>query len=448
MMIKLIQLIAFLFITTSIIAQKIDFVGEVTVIGGGSNQDQLPFWMYANTNTSLGPETNFSGTADVKASYPFENSFIEVGVAGFYRDGLVDEFQRRDLYLRFQNSWLRTTLGAKKQDIEVKGLSTTNKNFIWSSNARPLPGLIIEANNPIKLSETFSVDWGIAHYSLNDDRYVDDVRVHHKRLALITTFNERNRLTAKIQHFAQWGGVSPTSGKLKDDFSAFIDVFFASKDAETSSELELPNALGNHLGSFLLDYELGTNLGKFSVYHEHPFEDGSGTRFANFPDGVWGVFFTPKNQKIISNILYEYIDTSDQSGLTPGSGIDNYFSNNIYRSGWTYEGNIIGLPFIVTDKNIVINTLTSPIVANRIKIHHLGVTGNFKGINWMFKTTYSKNLGTYRKPFSPIVENVYNYVSFSYKIKQYGTLKLIGGLDFSNVVDTNVGGGLSYQYTF
>jgi len=370
---------------------------------------------------------------------------MEVGVALFYRDGMIDDFQRRDLYLRYQNSWLSTTIGAKLQEIEVEGLSATNKNILWSSNARPLPGLIIEANNPVKISETFSIDWGIAHYNLNDERYVDDVRVHYKRLGIITTFNDHNKLTAKIQHFAQWAGTSPTFGKLPNNFSAFVDVFFAK---QASTEGEFASVLGNHLGSIMLDYEFVTSMGDFSVYHDHPFEDRSGLRFANFPDGVWGVFYTPENKKIISNILYEYIDTSDQSGNTIIHGFDNYFSNNLYRSGWTYEGNIIGLPFIMIDKDIVINDMTSPIVSNRVRLHHIGVSGSFKKIEWMLKTTFSKNLGTYNIPFTPTLENWYNYVSFSYVTNLYGTFKLIGGVDISNLNKTIVGGGLSYSYSF
>ena len=77
----------------------------------------------------------------------------------------------------------------------------------------------------------------------------------------------------------------------------------------------------------MLTYEFKNMLGEFSIYHEHPFEDGSGTRLANLPDGVWGIYFKPENQKIISSVLYEYIDTSDQSGNKSVSGFDGYFGN-------------------------------------------------------------------------------------------------------------------------
>ncbi|MCB0466078.1 MAG: hypothetical protein KDC78_10480, partial [Aequorivita sp.] len=186
----------------------------------------------------------------------------------------------------------------------------------------------------------------------------------------------------------------------------------------------------------------------FSIYHEHPFEDGSGTRLANFPDGVWGIYFKPNNQKIISSVLYEYINTVDQSGNTTTSGFDGYFGNNIYRSGWTYEKNIIGAPFILFDKNLEINADNTPYISSRAKVHHFAVMGAFNKFQWKLKTTVASYLGTYRNPFTPKWKYWYNFGSLSYKTEKLGTFKVIGGVDFSNVADTNVGGGIEYSYTF
>ncbi len=445
---KSLQAIFFLLSTLVVTAQNIEVDGTIEVTGVGSNEESLPFWMYANTNTSFAPETNFSGTAAVKGVYHFENASLEAGLGYFYRDGVTDELQRRDLYVKFQNNWLNATVGAKRHDTRIDGLSATNKNFLWSQNARPIPGLILEANKPVKISETFGIDWGIAHYSLNDDRYVDNTRVHYKRIGLITRFNEKHKLTLRLQHFAQWGGTSPVFGELPDDLDAFIDVFFAKKSTETNVVGEQVNALGNHLGTFLLDYEFRTNVGDFSVYHEHPFEDGSGTRWANFPDGVWGIYYQPTNKKVISSIVYEYIDTADQSGRSQDSGFDNYFSNSLYRSGWAYEGNIIGVPFIMIDPELEISGANSPIIGNRVRVHHFGVSGSFRKIDWILKSSYAINLGTYRVPMNPNSKNWHNYISGSYSTIKYGTFTLIGGVDFSNLVDTIIGGGVSYKYSF
>ncbi|QNJ98936.1 capsule assembly Wzi family protein [Constantimarinum furrinae] len=439
----------FLCLVSAAKSQTIDWHGEVASTGIVSSESSIPFWFYTNTQGELGSMTNFSGTASLNASYTTGSHIFEAGAAFFYRDGVIaDELQRRDLFFRYSNNWIKTTLGSKMRPVVANGLSATNLDYLNSGNARPLPGLIIEANKPIKISETFGIDWGIAHFALNDDRFVEDVRVHYKRLGVITTFNETNTLKVLLQHYAQWGGTSPVFGPLKDDFSAFVDVFFARETAETGMEGETLNALGNHLGSLLLDYEFKSSLGTFNIYHDHPFEDGSGTRFANFPDGVWGVFFQPQKNAVITAVLYEYIDTLDQSGISVGSGFDNYFNNSVYRNGWRYDEFIIGMPFFVSDNSIEITATTVPITSNRTRAHHFGLSGTFKKIDWKFKTSYVENKGLLSRPFNQTVKAWYNYAEVAYTTQKLGTVKGLIGIDSSNISETIIGGGVKYIYSF
>ncbi|AFL82344.1 hypothetical protein Aeqsu_2903 [Aequorivita sublithincola DSM 14238] len=445
---KTLKIIFFLFIPTLIWSQELDIKGKVEAKTILANEDENPFWFHTNTDYSVSELTNFSATAELAGSLTFSSFKINAGGAVYGRDGVEDAVQRRDLYAQFENSWLLVTVGAKKRAVLLDGLSSTNQNFLWSGNARPLPGLILEANNPFKISKTFSVDWGIAHYQLNDTRYVKNPNLHYKRLGIITNFNEKQKLTLRVQHFAQWGGTSPEIGKLKSGFKDFVNVFFAHNTEEIGVENETINKLGNHLGSLFMNYELKNKFGEFSIYHDHYIEDGSGTRFANFPDGLWGLYFKPNNQKIIASILYEYIDTVDQSGISVGSGRDNYFSNSIYRSGWTYEGNIIGIPFMLYDKNLPLSTISSRFISNRSKTHHIGIAGKLKMLEWQLKTTYTKYLGTYGRPLNPELKAYYNYGSLAYKNEKLGTFKVMGGVDFSNVSSTVVGGGIEYSYSF
>lgn len=424
-------------------------------IGGGmetkailSNENETPFWFHTNTNYAVGELTNLSATAELKASLIYSKFKMNAGAAVYGRDGVENNVQRRDLYFQFENSWLLATVGAKKQKEVLEGLSATNQNFLWSGNARPLPGILLETNKPFKISKTFGLDWGIGHYELNDNRFVDGTNVHYKRLGLITQFNENHKLTAKIQHYAQWGGNSRSLGKLENSTKDFINVFFAHNSEEIGVENDKINKVGNHLGTYSLIYDNRNSFGSFSVYHEHPIEDGSGTRLANFPDGVWGVYFVSKKTKIVSSVLYEYIHTMNQSGISVGSGIDNYFFNGIYRSGWSYEKNIIGLPFIIFENNVEITEKYSPIISNRSKVHHFAVKGAFSKFQWKLKSTYAKYLGTYRAPLYPEWKYWYNYGSLSYKTEKLGIFTAMGGVDFSNRSSTVFGAGLAYSYQF
>jgi len=428
-------------------AQQIEWQGKVELLGTFSSEASNPFWFHANTNTQVGTSSNFSGLGDVEGTYAIsENASIKAGLSFFYRDAVTDEFQRKNAFVQFQNNWLSATIGSKSGEIKQQGLSATNKNFLYSENSRPLPGLLLEANNPLKISESFAFDWGIGHFYLNDNRFVEDVMIHYKRLGLQIHFNETNKVTAQIQHYAQWGGTSQEFGKLNSDFEAFVDVFFAKRASEISIEGELLNAVGNHLGSYLLDYSFNASAGDFSIYHEHPFEDGSGTRLANFPDGVWGVYFQPTESKVFSGIVYEFITTNNQS--KGGVGADNYFSNSIYRSGWTYEGNAIGLPLILIDPDVEVTAINSPIISNRVISHHFGLTGTVKEVLWQLKSSFVKNLGTYNKPFPEPIRVWYNYLSLQYPTQKYGTFRLLGGVDTGKSIDTVVGVGLGYSYAF
>lgn len=429
--------------------EKLTFFGEGFVQGVLSSEDNIPFWFYTNSSTRLGEFTNGLAYAKSEFSYDFnEKHTVNAGVSLMIRDGVTQEFQRENLFFEYKNPWLKATIGARERPVYFNGLSSTNGNMIWSLNARPMPGVIIEASNPFKISNVFSLDWGIAHYLLNDDRYVEDTRVHYKRIGLLIEINDRHKIKGQLQHFAQWAGTSPEHGQLPNDFEAFIDVFFARSSSEDVPSGENQNSVGNHLGSYLLEYQLSNTVGVFNAYHEHPFDDGSGTGLSNFPDGVWGFTLSPVKNRIFNHFIYEYIDTSNQSGNTTFSGNDNYFNNGIYRSGWTYEGNIIGVPLILVDKTIEITPNSSQIISNRVKAHHIGLSGVIKKINWIYKTTYAKSLGTYGTTFQPNLYNWYNYLSVSYKTTDWGVFSIQGGVDTSNYLDALFGGGLSYQYNF
>ncbi len=272
-------------------SQEFDITGSVEAKAMLSNENENPFWFHTNTNYAVGERTNLSATADVTASLTYSSFKIRGGAAVYGRDGVEDAVQRRDLYLQFENSWLFATVGAKKQKQVLAGLSATNQNFLWSGNARPLPGILLEANNPFKISNTFGIDWGIGHYILNDARYVDNTQLHYKRLGIITTFNENHKLTLNVQHFAQWGGTSPEWGKLKSGFKDYVNVFFAHTTEELELNGETLNKLGNHLGSILIKYEFKNRFGDFSLYHDHYIEDGSWHTLGEFSGWSLGSLF-------------------------------------------------------------------------------------------------------------------------------------------------------------
>ena len=423
--------------------------GEVSAATFISSEDNLPFWFYTNQHNQIGATSDFQLSASVASYYNInENHRIGAGVSGVYRNGVMDEFQRINLFANYTNRWIEVTLGSKEEEIQLEGLSATNQNFLWSGNARPLPGVKLEAPGWVRIVNGVYLDWGIGHFVLNDDRFVDDAWVHFKDLGVKWEIDTSNTIKFKIQHVAQWAGNSPLFGSLPDDFNTYVDVFFAKRGDEDATPGDQINAVGNHLGSYLLQYELSQPFGSFIFYHEHPFEDGSGTRLANFPDGVWGISYAPNNKKVFSRIVYEFITTKDQSGSGTGTGFDRYFSNRLYRTGWAYEQTIIGFPFMTFDPTRTLEGLNTPIINDVIQLHHIGVNGSFGKFAWMLKSSYSRNFGTLREPFPETLSNWYNVLTVSYDAEAYGIITLITGADTSNLADDNFGAGLQYSYKF
>ncbi|OAB77322.1 capsule assembly Wzi family protein [Cochleicola gelatinilyticus] len=433
---------------TSHIVNAQNFDIETTVSGGGfvSNDNELPFWIVANSYGAIFSETDYLGTVQSKATYKLsKSSSIEVGAGAFLRNGTSDEVQRDELYLEFRNSWLKATLGSKRVVDKFGGLSVVANNFFRSGNTRALPGLILEASEPLKLSDKFEIDWAIAHYSLNDDRYVDDTRLHYKKFHLIWNLNNKSFLKGGITHYAQWGGFSPEDGQQPDDFSAFIDIFLAKKGGGEAAQTDQDNVLGNHLGSYDLEYTYTPSTGSYSLYHQHPFEDGSGTRLKNFPDGIWGFSFMPNAKDytpFVKALIIEYIQTTDQSGSGGVSGSDNYFNSGFYRSGFSYEGRSIGLPFIYFNQDLT-RTANS-----RVRGIHFGISASRKKWAYFLKTSLINNLGTYGAPILPKEHTIYNSFKISYTMETYGTFSMNLGYDYSDRREDVYGGQMQYSYSF
>ena len=438
------------------LAQKLEVESSFSASGYLSTENELPFWMVANHNGALSSQTDGLFQVATEGTYFLsENNkaSFTAGASLYLRNGVVveDRVQRNELYLQFENSWLKATAGAKNPMDRFQGLSVVNDNFLMSGNARAISGILLETAKPISLLKNISIEGGIGHYELNDDRFVRDAMLHYKKLYANWKIDNKSQLRFGVEHYAQWGGTSPTRGKQPSDFNAFIDIFFAKEsNDDTATVGDSINALGNHLGIYNLEYIRKIETGVLKFYHQHPFEDGSGTALKNFPDGIWGLYFKPNREDytgFLDGILVEYVQTTNQSksAFTEEIGADNYFNNGTYNSGWTYEDRVIGLPFI----NPILRKQTKGFFFNnRVRTINLGLSASLKKWSFLTKHTYSENLGSYSIPLETKQKSFYGKLSTSYSLEKYGTVSLILGFDYSNLKPENYGAGLTYSYRF
>lgn len=433
-----------LFLAVSLNAQEFSTQAEVDAVVLGSTGESLPFWFHSNKRGRIDPLTNFSTWANASGIYSLsENSFLRAGLGVLYHDGYNDEIELDQSFLEFQNSWLQIIAGRKQEPELYNDLSATNENILWSLNARPLPGVSIETTRPIIFWKDAGVGFEaeLGEYWLGNERYVKGARLHHKSFHFVINPSPQFHLRFGLQHFVQWAGTSPEYGELSGGFNDYLRIFTGQGGGNEIGEQA--NALGNHLGSYEIYFTTLVNGHKLQFIYNHLFEDGSGRGFGNTPDGRYGIFFRNKREnKLFNSFIYELYYTRNQSRTSfTTDGSDNYFQNQIYASDYTYEGFIIGVPFILYDREF------EGIVNNEILVHHFGIGGVVAN-----KLPY-KLLLSYRNYYGAkgVSNHHYDVLSTYLDIRVYDgmfNVKLMAGSDFISDDSPVYGAGIHLSKEF
>lgn len=424
-------------------AQFFDPFGSIDFQSQISSHSESPFWFHSNKRGRIDEKTNFAAWVKAGLQHHFnENSILEIGAAGLYQDGYADELQLDEAYVSFKNSWLLASVGRKQRPELFRGLSASNESILWSLNARPMPGISLSTNGTLYLWKEggIGVQATIEEFLMGKDRYVENTRVHHKSFYLIYSGIKKFQIRVGMQHVVQWAGTSPEHGKLPSDFDAYWRIFTGKgiNGLENDDIVDQErNALGNHIGSYEAYLTAFINNYKFELFWNHLFEDGSGKVFRNTPDGRYGLYVEDSQQiKWINSAMYEFYYTRNQSRRSPSSdGLDNYFNNNLYRSGWTYKNRILGTPFFGLDSDrFRVNN-------NQFIVHHLGIGGMaFLKYPYKLLTSYRKNYGAKGTSFQQ--EDVFSTYLDVMVWDSYVDLGIQIGSDFSTLASPNFALGI------
>lgn len=405
-----------------------DFVFSMMLLGALSSGGSLPFWAVSNQGGIM-PERN-GGLALVQAYKPFDESKTLQWQAGLSLaanyDGdfhpMVDQ-----LYGGLRWKVLRLDVGMMYRDREflasdpaLGSLSVTEGHIIESNNARTMPGykLVLEpwsvpfTRDHLKISGV----WG--DYKTIDPRYMSGALVHRLRGYITYDTGKHFFVQLGLDHYALWGGVSPSGSSMEINLDNYFRICTGRSASASGSLSDRMNVLGDHGGAEQL--RLGWRDSKFDLTFqwEKPYSDKSGMRFNNIPDGVYTLHLDLKDKdRWISGALLEFHYTMWQSGTLHEKetdadgkqinwhinknqnffGLDNYFNNGAYRSGWTHFNRMIGGPLFYTRLS---SSGQVSIANNRYKAIHLGVTGKlFKKAPYKLMLTGSQNFGTYSSPY-------------------------------------------------
>ncbi|WP_460961007.1 capsule assembly Wzi family protein [Spirosoma litoris] len=265
---------------------------------------------------------------------------------------------------------------------EINGLTDTlltSGSVAWSGNALPITQIRLGTRDFTPLKFTSGVLAINAFFSqgwfANSDS-MQHVMLHAKSVFL--RFGKPNwkfRLYGGINHFVQWGGYLPVlpaymhyfpggtltqNGHLASSWKAYKAVVWPIGQPggdEQFTTIDTLNQVGNHLGSIDFAIDIQLRQSNIYAYYQHLYEDGSGLKFQNFPDGLWGVRWknlsaTNDRWFQLKQLTFEFLTSLNRSGNDPIYGGDDYFFNAQYPDGWVNKASVIGTPIFTRTADI------------------------------------------------------------------------------------------------
>lgn len=431
---KLLYLLLLAYFNTSAYSQLIK-IPDYSIETGAilSAGKQTPFWLMSNQYglitpdkfnawIRLGLKTNLS--ADRNLDYDYGLDIID-------RQSNTNKLYLHQAYLRLKFYFVNFQAGIMEEKFGNQDSSLSSGGLLWSGNARPMPkvSVVVQDYTPVPFTRKYlEFKGGISHGWFGDNQFVKDSWLHHKYFYLQLGGSLPVHIHYGFHHFAQWGGEStdPAIGKMPRNFSDFIKVFFAKQGGNNAARNEQLNALGNHLGSRNFGFDAEFAKIKVGVYWQTIIEDSSGMAFKNIKDGLWGIYIHTKDRdRLINGLVYEFINTTDQSGKNdsywllngiqyfypvPGGvyhwpvGNDNYFNNGIYRFGWTFQDMTIGTPLITSPAVLKVTDNGSEYIwNNKVICHHFGLEGKYRNLQYKLFATWYLNSGTNSSPLEPAI---------------------------------------------
>lgn len=418
---KFYQIILFIFVSFFSLAQEAKIDSLSIELGTGflySNLDVIPHYLAFNRNGEIKGDGIFG---QFRANYQKElTSGLELKAGIHFRNSTVSELQ---VGVEF-NDW-SISLGRVPKVFGGHSPELVSGSLALGNNALPVPGIYVELLDfkPVPLTGAyFKFKGHFYHGFLDDNRVIENARLHSKSFYLMLDLRKEIGLdiSSGVVHFAMYGGVDENNNQMEASFSDYLKVFFGQGIPNPiTNEIGEANALGNHLG--IVETTINQRIGNynFRVNYQGPFEDEGGLQYLSGTDGLLSLEIERnKKGRLIDKIYLEYLQTKWQSGpgvpdplgnvtnreLNQGydfGGRDDYYNNWLYRSGWSYNEQILSNPLFLTHARLeeVFGRFPEYQVAisnNRISAFHIGFSGHLSDkVSYRSLLTISYNFGTY-----------------------------------------------------
>lgn len=453
---KLIALtILLIVLSTSVNAQQDTIKYNASVSGLVSSGKYAPFWMQSrNYGTISSSPQSANLMIGISKDLTAKKRLFDYG---FRADVLLKSDKTKtdayfhELYAQARIWVLDFVIGSREEHLGIQDSTLSCGGFLFSQNARPIPKLTfgIERFAPLPLTNGFiEIKGAISHGWFTDNIYSTGELLHQKYAYVKLGGKLPVHLQYGLDHVAEWGGSTPEFGQQPTDFQDFISVFFGGRGGKNATMNDQLNVLGNHIISQSLRLDVDISDFKIATYWQNLSEDGPIRIIGNtmnWPDGLWGISVRNRRFPVIKAILFEYFNSTDQSGpfhdkdgLIYG-GIDNYFKNSIYQSGWNYFSRTIGTPLI--SSAFYNSDGTYQTSNNRVQAFHFGFEGDLMDYQYRFLSTYSKNYGTYENVYPQMIQNTSLLLQVNKQFKQLSNLELgcSLGADFGKLFGNSLG---------
>lgn len=432
-----------------------------------ASRDYQPLWMVSNrfgTIEDLKADLSSHLAIYNKNNLPIKMKFGSGKVTPYIQYGANVTYNQHFKNVVFQQAFIKLSIndweiraGRYQQIVGENNNGLSSGSLGVSGNSLPVPQIEFALNDykPVPFTDDFFQFKGsFSHGWMGKNQFMKDAYLHQK------TFYGRigkNKLKVfgGIQHFAVWGGRRDDWTTLDRSWNGFLNVVLLKEADDGSVDFGLPrdslihppNKAGDHRGVVELGFEWANDKVGFKVYHQTPFDKRQGISTKNV-DKLLGISISNKKpNQLVQSLLVEFIHTKQMVDYVSRDIRESYYNNGVYRTGWEYEGKIIGTPLMINrlrankyyeeivpydwDAPMNASSGNSNIVSNRM------VGGHF-GCKLFFSTSLSsRTLLTYvqhypgfsnRGPFAPVKKQAYTLQELLFKFKRNVFLK--GGLAY------------------
>lgn len=422
--------------------ENIDYL-ELSAGATINGDSDTPLWMWINQNGRIHPNSDTQYLRLRTGKLADQNKQLDwvygIDVTGRHGDSDTDLLWT-DLYVGLSTKQFSLTIGKKAKFFGLADSLLTAGPEVYSRNAPTIPKIALATNGYVNITDRLAFNAYLAHGWMGEEQYQKNAFLHQKHLYLRYGSNDPDRgfnIFAGMQHFAVWGGTDRVTGEHQPSgLSDFFRIFAGKSGGKDAQSTDKHNALGNHLGSFDFGLQLKGQSRDWLFYTQTMFEDGSGLRFYRPGDYLIGASMVNKQENdIIRRLNVEYFDTRSNAYK---DNIDNYFSNSLYQSGWSYKGFAIGHPFI----RFIAGPDYRYSPQNKIRSVNASALMEFsKLVNPLLRFAYIENHGSFYKPLSKSEQhNIY-------AVDVTNTSELSDGWSFSQIIswdnDNHFGAGMT-----